>query len=351
MLVPNRHGSSNSYRYGFQGQEKDDELKGEGNSLNYTFRMHDPRVGRFFATDPLEKDYPWYTPYQFSGNKVISAIELEGLEEVELNPTGEDPIRAYKVQKGDNLTKIAQKTGVKLNTLIENNTFPQGINNIDVGQTLFLEDVSHIVPNGEGGWINKNKLYWESKEGKSILKEIEGNKIFYQMVLPVVDYVLAQGGNISTMYNSGSLSNGNFRKSFSPNFKPRTTDGLSGAKFAQNGNFSETFSKDGQRIYSGMFGKNIKTVDDLAELIRSGKVKSSEVPVMYVVRNGEAVIANTRTSAALHRAGVPMSKWKGIDVTGKPVPGMKGTTFSDLVEDQISNNYKSGQSLSPIPPK
>jgi RHS repeat-associated protein len=81
MLVPNRHGSSSAYRYGFQGQEKDDELKGEGNSLNYTFRIHDPRVGRFFATDPLEKEYPWYTPYQFSGNKVIAYIELEGLEE------------------------------------------------------------------------------------------------------------------------------------------------------------------------------------------------------------------------------------------------------------------------------
>jgi RHS repeat-associated protein len=81
MLVPNRHGSSNSYRYGFQGQEKDDEIKGEGNSLNYTFRMHDPRVGRFFATDPLEKEYPWYTPYSFSGNKVIAFVELEGMEE------------------------------------------------------------------------------------------------------------------------------------------------------------------------------------------------------------------------------------------------------------------------------
>jgi RHS repeat-associated protein len=80
-LVPNRHASSDSYRYGFQGQEKDDELKGEGNSLNYTFRMHDPRVGRFFTRDPLEKSYPWYTPYQFSGNKVIQFIELEGLEE------------------------------------------------------------------------------------------------------------------------------------------------------------------------------------------------------------------------------------------------------------------------------
>ena len=81
MLVPNRHASSAAYRYGFQGQEKDDELKGEGNSLNYKFRMHDPRVGRFFAVDPLTSDYPWYTPYSFSGNKPIQFIELEGLEE------------------------------------------------------------------------------------------------------------------------------------------------------------------------------------------------------------------------------------------------------------------------------
>jgi RHS repeat-associated protein len=80
MLVPNRHGSTPAYRYGFQGQEKDDELKGEGNSLNYAFRMHDPRVGRFFATDPLEKKYTWYSPYAFSGNRVIDSKEIEGLE-------------------------------------------------------------------------------------------------------------------------------------------------------------------------------------------------------------------------------------------------------------------------------
>ncbi|MEX0596650.1 MAG: hypothetical protein WD512_09125, partial [Candidatus Paceibacterota bacterium] len=80
MLVPNRHGASESYRYGFQGQEKDDEVKGEGNSLNYTFRMHDARVGRFFAVDPLYKDYPWNSSYAFSENRVTDGIELEGLE-------------------------------------------------------------------------------------------------------------------------------------------------------------------------------------------------------------------------------------------------------------------------------
>ncbi|WP_074410207.1 RHS repeat-associated core domain-containing protein [Aquimarina megaterium] len=80
MLQPNRHKDSKSYRYGFQGQEKDDEIKGEGNSVNYKYRMHDPRIGRFFAVDPLTKEYPWNSTYAFSENRVIDGVELEGLE-------------------------------------------------------------------------------------------------------------------------------------------------------------------------------------------------------------------------------------------------------------------------------
>jgi RHS repeat-associated protein len=69
-----------AYRYGFQGQERDDEIKGSGNSLNYKYRMHDPRLGRFLSLDPLFKDYPHNSPYAFSENRVIDAIELEGAE-------------------------------------------------------------------------------------------------------------------------------------------------------------------------------------------------------------------------------------------------------------------------------
>jgi len=78
--MPGRTGNSTAYRYGFQGQEKDDELKGDGNSLNYTFRMHDPRIGRFFAGDPLAAKYPYNSPYAFSENRVIDGIDLEGRE-------------------------------------------------------------------------------------------------------------------------------------------------------------------------------------------------------------------------------------------------------------------------------
>jgi len=91
MLLPNRHESSSDYRYGFQGQEKDDEIKGEGNSINYKYRMHDPRVGRFFAVDPLAFKYPWNSSYAFSENRVIDGIELEGLEYIRYDLTVDDP--------------------------------------------------------------------------------------------------------------------------------------------------------------------------------------------------------------------------------------------------------------------
>ncbi len=67
-------------RYGYQGQEMDDEVKGDGNSVNFTFRMYDPRLGRFFANDPLSAKYPWNSVYAFSENRVIDGVELEGLE-------------------------------------------------------------------------------------------------------------------------------------------------------------------------------------------------------------------------------------------------------------------------------
>jgi hypothetical protein len=37
--------------------------------------------------DPIAKAYPWYTPYQFAGNKPIVAIDLDGLEEFIIHQT------------------------------------------------------------------------------------------------------------------------------------------------------------------------------------------------------------------------------------------------------------------------
>lgn len=74
------NGCVNSYRYGFNGQEKIDEIHGTGNYLDFTFRGYNPRIGRFLAMDPLSKTYPHLTPYQFASNTPIQAIDIDGLE-------------------------------------------------------------------------------------------------------------------------------------------------------------------------------------------------------------------------------------------------------------------------------
>ncbi len=80
--------SGQKYRYGYENQESDDEVYGEGNLYAFEYRMHDPRLGRFLSIDPLAAKYPWNSPYAFSENRVISAIELEGLEAHDLNSSG-----------------------------------------------------------------------------------------------------------------------------------------------------------------------------------------------------------------------------------------------------------------------
>ena len=75
-------GDDGGYRYGFNGKEKDGEgMGGGGSTYDYGFRIYNPGLGKFLSVDPLSQEYPYYTPYQFAGNKVVMAIDLDGLEE------------------------------------------------------------------------------------------------------------------------------------------------------------------------------------------------------------------------------------------------------------------------------
>ena len=73
MLQPNRsYAANNSYRYGFNGKEKDNEMYGGGNAYDFGARVYDPRVGRWFAVDPMRKLAPDETPYRFGhGNPIL----------------------------------------------------------------------------------------------------------------------------------------------------------------------------------------------------------------------------------------------------------------------------------------
>ena len=58
-----------SYRYGYQGSEMDNEVKGQGNSYTTHFRQLDPRVGRWLSIDP--KANAQESPYASMGNSPI----------------------------------------------------------------------------------------------------------------------------------------------------------------------------------------------------------------------------------------------------------------------------------------
>lgn len=76
MLQPNRHGGE--YRYGYQGSEKDNEVKGKGNSYTTYFRQLDPRLGRWLSIDPKQKLSPWSSPYTSMANTPILANDPNG---------------------------------------------------------------------------------------------------------------------------------------------------------------------------------------------------------------------------------------------------------------------------------
>jgi RHS repeat-associated protein len=80
MQMPGRSYSNgqDGYRYGFNGKENDNEVKGEGNQQDYGMRIYDPRLGKFLSVDPMASKMPGEGPYSSMGNNPILNIDPDG---------------------------------------------------------------------------------------------------------------------------------------------------------------------------------------------------------------------------------------------------------------------------------
>ena len=76
--LKNRDFSSEKYRYGFNGQERQDELSGEGNSYDFGARMYNSRLGKWLSIDPLFAKYPALSTYCSFGNNPIMYVDPDG---------------------------------------------------------------------------------------------------------------------------------------------------------------------------------------------------------------------------------------------------------------------------------
>lgn len=71
---------SDFYRRGFNGMEKDDDFKGEGNSYSTEFRQMDPRLGRWLSLDPLMAMFSSQSSYVAFDNNPIYFNDPNGAE-------------------------------------------------------------------------------------------------------------------------------------------------------------------------------------------------------------------------------------------------------------------------------
>ena len=69
---------NSSYRYGFTGHEKMDEINGAGNTYDMGARLYDPRIGRTPSVDPKAGLYPGVSPYAYALNTPIQAKDPDG---------------------------------------------------------------------------------------------------------------------------------------------------------------------------------------------------------------------------------------------------------------------------------
>lgn len=110
VVSANANGTALKYKT-FQGQEMNDELG--LNWLSFKWRNYDPAIARFFNIDPLAEHYAYQSPYNFSENRVIDGVELEGLERWPIN--GEPYERAVQ-NASHKLDNIRKDVGVAINS-------------------------------------------------------------------------------------------------------------------------------------------------------------------------------------------------------------------------------------------
>jgi RHS repeat-associated protein len=318
MPMPGRTFNSSGYRFGFNGKENDNEVKGDGNQQDYGMRIYDPRISRFFSVDPITKDFPDLTPYQFASNTPIIAIDFDGLESVWANSLMMR--QTFGVTIGA-VSKEQVKAEIQRNgKMFLTSTAETGIILTD----LFVTK----------GWLTKACLTYEMGNMLDFMCKSESTND------PVLKKIYQKEAGLSaTIILGGALLDVGF--SYAMKLGGAVSKGVQGvlkeANFAQTSiNKARVFSPEGQQIYSKIVGSPIKTVDNLVDALKNGLVTPKQLPLDYVIVDGQKVILNTRTSVALSEAGIPKSEWYGVNRTGQKITD--GITYDDLAKQQTNAN-------------
>jgi RHS repeat-associated protein len=122
MQMPGRAYNSSGYRYGFNGKENDNEVNGEGNSVDFGARLYDARLARWNSVDPKESKHSGLTPYNFVLNSPNLFVDPDGQDNViylqVLNSAKLTPAQKNEIitRANANFATMGLKTQVRLFT-------------------------------------------------------------------------------------------------------------------------------------------------------------------------------------------------------------------------------------------
>lgn len=191
MQMKERLWSSGGYRYGFNGKEKDDEVSGEGNNMDFGARIYESRLGRWMSLDLKSKAFQ--SNYIFAKDCPITFIDPDGKDDYFFDKkdntwsvvrTGIDAPNRYFVHDGS--SKLTQSDGYFANWRQMEHT--ELIELISVNPKI----LHHILWNSS------------SEEGKKIFSDLqtlrhkEGVKIIYgALAVPIVVIGVAEFGPVN----------------------------------------------------------------------------------------------------------------------------------------------------------
>ncbi len=138
-------GTENNHKT-FQGQELNKELG--LNWLSFKYRNYDPAIGRFMTIDSLTNIYTDWGPYVFSGNRLIDARELEGLEPATVHRTMDDAAKNFGIFYNEISIKNNREYGSTIYEVVTSSGIQYAYSVPAIGETTELKDGVSPAPAG-----------------------------------------------------------------------------------------------------------------------------------------------------------------------------------------------------------
>ncbi|MGN6641306.1 MAG: RHS repeat domain-containing protein [Mucilaginibacter sp.] len=256
-LMPGRNINTANTRYGFNGKENDNEVKGTGNQQDYGMRIYDPRVGKFLSIDPIASNYAALSTYQFASNRPIDGIDIDGLEFA----SGMVAAMSENAKKGDDPMQALKQTGKTSYRFI--------------GRLIYGTLATAMLPfkifeeTDRGGHLKHNSQEYKELqvEGKTDVQDFAVNIALYYTGAKLLIMAREAGGPVILDFFGGSTSN----TRGAINIDPQAQSGFKGTieEFVQVAKKSRIMGGVDKIIANNPYGYS-DYLADAAQLLKKG---------------------------------------------------------------------------------